>query len=122
MSTREDNIVMASPEFETKRTETKLPETKLTNYEAMQKLSCKFADFIESTGVKFDELATALDVLRKPDPAAKILIIKAIILPQLDGWQDKARAEAKRRSIAITEEQITKVGAYLKAFVEIANA
>ena len=116
MSKREDNI--AEPQPETKETK----EIKLTNYDAIQRLSHKFADFIEGTGIKFDELPIALDILRKPDPAAKILIIKAIILPQLDGWQDKARAEAKKRSIVVTDEQITKVGAYLKAFVEIAAA
>jgi len=118
MSTREDNIAAPSSEPETKETK----EPKLTNYDAIQKLSCKFADYIESSSIKFPELTTVLELLRKHDPAGKIIVIKAIVLPQLDSWQDKARDEAKKRGIPVTDEQIAKVGAFLKAFVEIATA
>lgn len=114
MAARADNIA------ESKEPVAPAAARPLSNYTAIQRLTLKFASYIELQNLKVP--GVLLRHLCGDDPAAKLAFIKAHLAPRAATLEQLVAEQAGTNEVKMNDDQIDRCCAYLRAMIEIAEA
>jgi hypothetical protein len=95
-------------------------EQKLTNYEAIQKLTANFMTYIQAEGIHIP--APLLAQLNRTDASGKIAFVKAHLAQHVNGIEELLQQASKAEGVELTAERLSKCARFLRAMIEVAQA